>query len=255
MVFCLRKQTLPLQHQYEDKIMSFLNPMQIVRTQDWAIIKKLADDVSASNRNAIVVQADPNNEASIPVDYQSLTTFGDVAEPTDRQGTLCFVIQPKQALAMRTFNEQLVVVLSFEGFETFCRKANEREAEKQAYFDRSWRVRPGTREGYTELTFEGTPSEDIRTTLKQAGYRWARTRGCWYGATADLPERFRVSQAKIADELSADICALDDEKQSDEQRIDEIQTMIDEASRKPEKKTGTRKAKKTAKRKLPPVKK
>lgn len=242
--------------------MTILTAMQIVRTQDWAIIKKLAADISATSRDAIVIQADPNDEISILIDYKALTTFGNVAEPVDHEGELTFTIKPKQALAIRAFNDQLIVVLSFEGFQTFVRQAAKREAEKQAYFDRSWRVRPGTRDGFTEITFEGTPSPEIRNMLKAANYRWARTRGCWYGETADLPEQFRVSQAKVADELAADICALDDEEMNRDQRIEELEALIEKASQKPVKKTGSRigfdtsktKAKQPAKRKLPPVK-
>lgn len=43
----------------------------------------------------------------------------------------------------------------------------------------------------TEVRFPGIPSEQVRTELKAAGYRWSGHTQCWYGATEKLPARYQ----------------------------------------------------------------
>lgn len=52
-------------------------------------------------------------------------------------------------------------------------------------------VRPGTRPGFVEIAFPSKPADAIREELKAAGYRWARSRSCWYGPADRLPERYQ----------------------------------------------------------------
>ncbi len=53
-------------------------------------------------------------------------------------------------------------------------------------------IREGTKAGYVEILFDAAPDDVTRTTLKNAGFRWAFRRGVWYGLEADLPEAYRV---------------------------------------------------------------
>lgn len=58
-------------------------------------------------------------------------------------------------------------------------------------------VSPGRRPGVVEVRFEEKPEEEIRQELKSAGFRWARTTGCWYGSEGALPERY--GSARVAE--------------------------------------------------------
>jgi hypothetical protein len=48
-------------------------------------------------------------------------------------------------------------------------------------------VKPSSqnREGFIELYFNRKPGEDVRTEMKNSGFRWGRFHSCWYGR-ADL---------------------------------------------------------------------
>lgn len=62
-------------------------------------------------------------------------------------------------------------------------------------------ISPGKREGFIDVTFESKPSEQIRTALKQAGFRWSPRFVCWYGPAdrfplGDVPEA-QVAKARV----------------------------------------------------------
>lgn len=48
-------------------------------------------------------------------------------------------------------------------------------------------VREGTKPGFTEVVFPAKPEQSVIESLKQAGYRWSRFNGVWYGKTENLP--------------------------------------------------------------------
>lgn len=52
-----------------------------------------------------------------------------------------------------------------------------------------------------ELTFDGKPSEEIRTFLKANGYRWNRTRGIWFGYV-DITEQLQKLNPEASPEHS-----------------------------------------------------
>jgi len=49
-------------------------------------------------------------------------------------------------------------------------------------------ITEGTRAGFTQIAFEGKPSEEIRAKLKAAKYRWSPKNKVWYGKTDALPD-------------------------------------------------------------------
>ena len=51
-------------------------------------------------------------------------------------------------------------------------------------------VREGTRPGYVEILFQQKPDEEIRDSLKAAGFRWSRHNKCWYGKAQNLPDDY-----------------------------------------------------------------
>lgn len=66
-------------------------------------------------------------------------------------------------------------------------------------------VRPGKRDGYTEIEFTEKPHESVRSTLKRAGYRWSPRFQVWYGLSEDLPCEFQTGQAEKTQEASDDV--------------------------------------------------
>jgi hypothetical protein len=52
-------------------------------------------------------------------------------------------------------------------------------------------VSKGTKEGYVEIRFPEKPSDEERTELKAAGFRWSRYNGCWWGKANTLPETYQ----------------------------------------------------------------
>lgn len=48
-------------------------------------------------------------------------------------------------------------------------------------------VRPGLREGFSEVVFPSKPDAAVRDTLKASGFRWSPSSACWYGRTERLP--------------------------------------------------------------------
>jgi len=53
-------------------------------------------------------------------------------------------------------------------------------------------VSEGSKPDYSEVRFPAKPSDDERTALKTAGYRWSRYNGCWWGKTANLPDIYKT---------------------------------------------------------------
>lgn len=61
-------------------------------------------------------------------------------------------------------------------------------------------VRPGTRPGFVEVVFPTRPADAVREALKGAGFRWARSSGCWYGRSDRLPAMLQAQPAESARE-------------------------------------------------------
>lgn len=57
-------------------------------------------------------------------------------------------------------------------------------------------IRDGKRPEFSEVVFDSIPSEAIRDSLKNAGFRWSRRNRCWYGKTENLPDLDTASQTK-----------------------------------------------------------
>jgi len=51
------------------------------------------------------------------------------------------------------------------------------------------------RAGVVEVVFPAKPVEEVRAALKAAGFRWAKSGGCWYGPEAALPAELRRVEA------------------------------------------------------------
>jgi hypothetical protein len=52
-------------------------------------------------------------------------------------------------------------------------------------------ISAGRRPGIVEVRFSAKPAEEVRAALKGAGFRWARSNGCWYGPEGKLPPALR----------------------------------------------------------------
>lgn len=61
------------------------------------------------------------------------------------------------------------------------------EPERRRRPELSAVVRPGTKEGYREIEFSRKPRAEIREAVREAGFRWAGKRGCWYGPADAVP--------------------------------------------------------------------
>ena len=60
-------------------------------------------------------------------------------------------------------------------------------------------VRPSSvKTGNVEIVFPAKPDAEVREELKRAGFRWHGPAGCWYGALADLPARYRAREVAMA---------------------------------------------------------
>lgn len=53
------------------------------------------------------------------------------------------------------------------------------------------KLSPGKRPGFVDVHFSEKPPEDVRDSLKAAGFRWSRYHRCWYGPDATLPQELR----------------------------------------------------------------
>ena len=59
--------------------------------------------------------------------------------------------------------------------------------------DTDYSVREGTKPGFVEIIFNDKPGDDVRTRLKDSGFRWSPRNSVWFGRQDRLPDQFCTS--------------------------------------------------------------
>lgn len=180
--------------------MNFTNDTIIVSRTDFAWLSNICTLLPYEGRNVILTVSDPEGDYTLPNGYQRLFTSAAMPEPSDTIHGLLFKIQPKQQLSWINAHGQMILVMHPLSFHRLIQNIAERERVAASTYE----LRPGRRDGYVEIRFGGKPAEDVRTELKAAEYRWARSNGCWFGLRDKLPQRFQEKTTVIEDEAIHD---------------------------------------------------